>query len=76
MTDSIDALKRYALVTDLHLEAYLPLQTASIAFDVVRGVSQKEKAYTKFKKYFSTKVLKPLEKNLLNVCNPDIQYTE
>ena len=36
--ENIEALKSHALLTDLHLEAFQPLQTAAIAFEVGKGL--------------------------------------
>ena len=69
--ENIEALKTNYLVTDLHLEAYLPVQTALIAYDVGRGSVHKTKL-EKFEKYFASKVIRPLEKNLLKVCDPRV----
>ena len=42
ITSSIEALKTYPLVNDLHMEAYQPLQVAAIAYEVTKGlVTQK-----------------------------------
>ena len=43
VVDSIEALKTYAIVTDLHLEAYQPLQIATIAYEVGRGIVKKNR---------------------------------
>lgn len=58
---NIEALKTHALSTDLHFESSLPLQIASIAFDVGIGAIMK-KQYPKFRKHFRNH-LKVLEKN-------------
>ena len=44
---NIEALKTHALTTDLHLESTLPLQTASIAFEIGLG-SITKKQFGKF----------------------------
>ena len=38
LTNSMDSLKNYALLNDLHLEAYLPFQMAGLAFEVGKGL--------------------------------------
>ena len=40
---AVEGLKTYALVTDLHLEAYLPLQAANIAYEVGKLTVRKDK---------------------------------
>jgi hypothetical protein len=42
-----------------------------IAYDVGRGSVHKTKL-EKFEKYFASKVIRPLEKNLLKVCDPRV----
>ena len=54
--ENIESLKTYALVTDLHLEAYLPMQIATIAFDVGKGIIQKNKA-EKYERHFAKNVV-------------------
>ena len=54
-------MKTHALSTDLHLESTMPLQIASIAFEVSIGTIMK-KQYPKFRKNFK-KRLTILEKN-------------
>lgn len=39
---NIEALKTHALSTDMHLESTLPIQVASIAFDVGLGTIMKK----------------------------------
>ena len=34
IVDNIESLKNYTFLNDLHMEAYLPIQTATIAFEV------------------------------------------
>jgi hypothetical protein len=71
ITDGIEVLKEYALVNDLHMEAYLPLQTATIAYEVSNILNKVSKGpQDKFKKYFVQKMVAKLEKNCLNVCDP------
>ena len=43
LSDHVEALKTYALVNDLHMEAYLPLQTATIAFEVGKGILPRDR---------------------------------
>ena len=73
-TDNIDALKTFAMVQDLHQEAYLPLQVATIAFEVSRGLASKDKV-DKFKKYFTRKVFAELEKNCVTVCSKNSEIS-
>lgn len=58
---NIEALKTHALSTDLHLESTLPIQIASIAFDVGLGTIMK-KQFPKYRTNFKKRV-KILEKN-------------
>ena len=51
------------------MEAYLPLQTATIAFEVGKGLIKRDQS-DKYKRHFVKKVVKTLEKNCVNVCNP------
>ena len=37
-TEDIEALKTYALVNDLHMETYLPIQSATIAYEVGKNL--------------------------------------
>ena len=67
--ENIEALKTNYLVTDLHLEAYLPVQTALIAYDVGKGIVARNKL-EKYEKHFASKVIKSLERNCLKVCDP------
>jgi hypothetical protein len=70
-SESIEALKTYALVTDLHLEAYQPLQIATIVYEIGRGGVEKSRQ-AKYMQHFANKIIKNLEKNCLNVCDPNI----
>jgi len=36
--ENISALKTYTFINEMHMEAYLPLQSATIAYEVSRGV--------------------------------------
>jgi adenosyl cobinamide kinase/adenosyl cobinamide phosphate guanylyltransferase len=51
------------------MEAILPLQMASISFEVGKGIVPKSKS-EKFEKHFMRRVVKALEKNCINVCDP------
>jgi hypothetical protein len=53
----------------MHLEAYLPVQTGLIAFEVCKGLASSENAKKKFNDYFAKNVIKPLEKNALKACD-------
>ena len=67
-TNSIEALKSYAIITDVHLEAYLPFQVAGIAYEVGKGLVQAGKK-EKYRKH-GYNVFKAMEKNCLNVIDP------
>ena len=68
LTNGVESLKNYAVLNDLHLEAYLPFQIANLAFEVGKGLMQPNKK-EKYKKH-TLNVFKGLEKNCLNVCDP------
>jgi hypothetical protein len=55
--DQIAALKAYTIATDLHLEAFLPLQTSVIAFEVAAGVVKRDRQ-EKYKKHFTNKIIR------------------
>ena len=71
LSETMESLKTYTIVNDLHLEAYLPLQVATIAFDVAKGLAHK-KDLERYKKYFATKVVRDLERNCIMVCDPSL----
>jgi hypothetical protein len=50
LTNSMESLKNYAVINDLHLEAYLPFQVAGLAFEVGKGLVQKHQKDT-YKKH-------------------------
>ena len=65
----LESLRVNALETEIHLEAILPLQTASIAFEVGKLiVDRKKKADYTYN--FANKIVKTLENSCLNVCFP------
>ena len=68
--DNIENLKTYAITTDLHLEAYLPLQIANISFEVGKGLLRDRS--DRYAKHFVKKIIRPLESNCLKVCDPNI----
>jgi hypothetical protein len=68
---NIEALKTHCLATDLHLESALPLQIASIAFDVGIGAIMK-KQYPKYRSNFKMRI-KTLEKNYQDCSDPFIE---
>jgi hypothetical protein len=68
--EHIESLKSHALVTDLHFEAYLPLQTACLAYEVGKGLADKDKM-DRYKRHFAQKVIKNLEKNCLKVVDQE-----
>jgi len=68
--EHIESLKTYTLTNDLHMEAYLPLQIASISFECGKGIVQKNRA-KKYEEHFGKNLVKILEKNCLNVCDPE-----
>jgi hypothetical protein len=53
------------------LEAYLPLQSATIAYEVTKGIST-PKQISKLEKHFVKRIVPVLEKNCINVCDPHI----
>ena len=65
---NIEALKTHALATDLHLESTMPLQIASIAFEVGIGAIIK-KQYPKFRNNFRKRV-RALQKNFNDCTDP------
>ena len=71
LTDNIESLKTSAMINDIHLEAYQPLQTASIAFEVGKCLVPPHKI-DKFTKKFVNKVVRNLEKNVVSVMNPTV----
>lgn len=71
---NIEALKTHSLSTDLHLESTLPLQIASISFQVGMG-SITKKQFPKFRKNFKAR-LRDLEKNFQDCSNPFIENYE
>jgi hypothetical protein len=42
--ENIEAVKSHALMTDLHLEAYLPVQMAALCYDICKGLVSKQNA--------------------------------
>ena len=57
----IEALKTHCLTTDLHLESTLPLQIASISYEVSSSLVKK-KDYYKYRNNFKKRIA-ALEKN-------------
>jgi hypothetical protein len=75
LIENIEHLKTYSIVNDLHTEAFLPLQIANIAFEVGKGIVTKTRA-PKYERHFVNRVVRKLEKNLLQVCDPQVdRYT-
>jgi hypothetical protein len=68
--EGIEALKTYAIANDLHMEAYQPIQTATIAYEVAKGLIPSHKQ-EKYRTNFIRKVVRGLEKNCVDVCNPN-----
>jgi hypothetical protein len=66
----IDALKAHALLTDLHLESFLPFQIASISFELCHSFV-KRKPQAKLRERFMVK-LTELEDNLVHCCDPEV----
>lgn len=56
----------------MNMEAYIPLHSAMIAYEVAKGAVDDENK-TKLSEHFALKVIKPLEKNCLRVCDPMIR---
>jgi hypothetical protein len=57
------------MLTDIHMEAYLPIQAATIAFEVGKGLVPKSKA-EKYQTHFMKRIIHKMEKNALDVVNP------
>jgi len=55
------------------MEAYMPLHSAMIAYEVVKGAVDDDHK-TKLNEHFALKVIKPLEKNCLKVCDPQMHH--
>ena len=53
--NNIEQLKLHSLSTDLHLESSLPLQIASLAFDVASPMVMK-KQFPKFRSSFKKRI--------------------
>ena len=70
----IDAVKNYALMNDLHMESYLPLQIATVAVEVGMGAVLKDKL-ERYKK-FCGNYISNLEKNCLRACDPSMDWLE
>ena len=52
----------------MHLEAYVPIQSGLIAYEVCKGLVN-EQTNKKFTDHFAKKVIKSLEKNALKACD-------
>jgi hypothetical protein len=72
VTGNIDALKSHALINDIHLEAFAPMQIAAIAYEVGKGLTTRINA-KKYNEHFAENVFPDLEKNCLAVCDPKEQ---
>ena len=68
---NIEALKTHCLATDLHLESTLPLQIASISFEVGLGAIMK-KQFPKYRNNFKKRI-RMLEKNYQDCSDPFIE---
>ena len=64
LSEQIDVIKTCSLATDLHMEAFLPLQMATIAFEVGKGITKDPK---KFIRFFG-EIVHILEKKLVSIC--------
>ena len=53
----------------MHLEAYVPVQSGLIAYEVCKGLVNNEQSVKQLNDHFAKKVLKGLEKNALKVCD-------
>lgn len=69
LAENVNALKSASVLTDMHLEAYTPIQTALIAYDVCKGMTHSEAAIKNLNDHFALKVFKSLEKNALKACD-------
>lgn len=58
-------------MTNLHLESFLPLQIASITFEICSALAKK-KTLIKLRERFLKKV-QDLEKNLVLCCDPEVE---
>ena len=67
-------LKTFSLATDLHLEAYLPLQCATIAYEVGKAMVPKERN-EKYKRHFMKNLVKPFEFKILAMCDPSVSHS-
>ena len=52
----------------MHLEAYVPIQSGLIAYEVCKGLAN-ETSIKKLNEHFAKKVIKSLEKNALKACD-------
>ena len=70
----MEAFKTYALANDLHMEAFMPMQMASLAYQVGQGFSKRDNA-GKYEKHFLKTIVKELKRNMMNVCDPKMQVS-
>lgn len=68
-------MKTAALVTDMHLEAYVPVQSGLIAYEVCKGLVT-DQTNKKFTDHFAKKVIKSLERNALKTCDLNLTSRE
>ena len=57
----------------MHLEAYLPIQMATIAYEVSKASVSKDRQ-PKFKQYFMKQIIRSLEYKILGICDPGASY--
>lgn len=67
--ENIKCLKSHSTITDLHMETFIPMQTATIAYEVAKGLAPKKKI-DRFYKHFCNRIVKPLERNIIDTCDP------
>jgi hypothetical protein len=53
------------------METFIPMQAATVAYEVAKGLAPKKKV-DRFYKHFCNRVVKPLERNIINVCDPTV----
>ncbi len=65
----LEALKKSVQIEEMHLQAFLPFQIASICFEITSDLAKK-KGRIQYRKNFRN-ILTELEQNLLSSCEPD-----
>jgi hypothetical protein len=70
LIEHLEVQKKHALITNLHIEAYIPFQIISHSYDLIRVLAAKRQLKKELRKEFTRKVTE-YEQNLLNCCNPE-----